>query len=178
MGRIVFYFDMDGVLNVFDEIAPRSVVLEPGGHYLANRPPDRRAIAMMEELSGCCDTMVLTRLFGFIPASLKAEQEKDKKAWCRRWLPGLDIRNNFVCTDGDKEDVLAGVPLEERKYRILIDDDPDVLAGWEKAGGTGIQYRQEGRTVPRHPNRVIDWKDEDPCAAIVAIVADLDPGRH
>lgn len=146
----VVYFDMDGVLAIFDETCPKTVVLSPGTHYFRTCLPDPRAVFLLQWLNHVerTKTAVFTRLFSFLEDSLKAEQAADKRLWCGDML-GREYTNNgiFLCTDAGKHDLLRSVPAENRKFHILIDDDPIVLSDWRQTGGSCIQYMQPGRRI-------------------------------
>lgn len=148
------YFDMDGVLAVFDEQCPKEKVRKPGGHYFRTCDPDSRAVALANALNGFpnINVKILTRLFESQPPEPKREQTADKRLWCVEKLPFTDetsVDSIFICLDGHKNVVLESVPPEERPLHILVDDDPENLCGWTQAGGYAVQYIQPERTVAR-----------------------------
>lgn len=154
----VVYFDMDGVLAVFDETCPKTVVLSPGTHYFRTCLPDPRAIFLLQWLSHVrqTKTAVFTRLFGFLDDSLKTEQASDKRLWCGDMLGEEYAKDGtFFCTDAQKHDLLLPMPAEQRRFHILVDDDPAVLSNWRKAGGSCIQYMQPERRTEVHERACI-----------------------
>lgn len=162
----VFYFDMDGVLAVFEEDVPKSDVLDPAKRYFRHVPPDDRALRLARALhalgSETCSVHVLTRLFADQSASDKILQDKDKNKWAADRLPWLRLpygKDAYHCVDTGKGQVLSQVPPGQRLYHVLIDDEPSQLQDWVNAGGTAVQYLQPDRRIERWYGVVIDRDD-------------------
>lgn len=155
--ELAIYFDMDGVLAVFDEGASQDQPFNvPGGHYFLACDPDPRAVGLMRRLSGRPGVKVeiLSRIHD--EPVMEAEWTEDKKAWVRGMLgPGVPV-SILVNTDRDKSSRLPPdlAPMELRRH-VLVDDDPEILSAWRAAGGTAVQYLQPGRSVSRWNGPVI-----------------------
>ena len=154
-----FYFDMDGVLSVFDETACLDKPFNrPGSHYFLSCEPDCRAVALFDAARRTADAEahVLTRIYLEIddPDVLAAAIEEaadDKLEWLHRHVAHDRMSAGFgympLRQVASKSDVLAGVPMEERWSHVLVDDDPAILQDWVGAGGSGVQWLQAGRRV-------------------------------
>lgn len=150
MNELHFYFDMDGVLAIFEEDVPKNIVLSDTSHYFRTCPPDPVAIETMRELTKVenAHITILTRLFPNQTPVSKAIQEADKLAWCQEHIDFLKLPEQFKCiADDSKSKLLQLVPIKQRAFHILIDDDPEILTDWKNNFGTGIQYLQPGRSV-------------------------------
>ena len=151
MKRPVYYFDMDGVLAIFDERASvEKPFMRPGSHFFRKCEPDERAVAILEAMAreeNRCEVIVLSRLPANLSDTLAKEQAADKMLWCEDVLPeNVDV---IVIRANDKTGVLLEIPAPERSYHVLIDDDPEIVRTWRAAGGTAIQYVQPHRNLKR-----------------------------
>lgn len=171
----VFYFDMDGVLAVFEEDIPKSEILDPAKRYFRYAPPDARALNLARALHAMgpeiCDVQVLTRIFADQEPSDKLLQSKDKNKWAADRLPWLRLpqgRNKYHCLDRNKAQFLLGIPSEQRRYHILIDDEITQLRTWSDIGGTAVQYLQPDRRMSRWYGHVID-RDDSPWTALATL---------
>lgn len=132
---IRIFWDMDGVLAMWQEIASLSALYE-NGHF-ANLPADRRLCEYAEELSKKgIETYLLTQyLHGsttYIP---------EKETWTKREMPGMEEKILFVPSDTRKSDFVEDwFKKDLTKNDILVDDHSPNLIPWELAGGTAIKW--------------------------------------
>lgn len=153
--KVHFYFDMDGVLSVFDEQASLDKPFNiPGSHYFRTCMPDEDAIELFKTLNTRNNTMhVLTRIFYEIddPVILKQiidETVIDKREWLNEHV-SPDVDYIALQQTGAKSVILDNIPSTERIFHVLIDDDPRILQDWVDHGGSGIQWLQPGRNINR-----------------------------
>lgn len=177
---LTFYFDMDGVLAVFQRAARDKPLpfMKLGGHYFMHRMPDRKALKIFETLYGPqtpnAEVHILTRILDEsedISPELQMEWWTDKRAWVLSNTTGVDTSTCFLTSGKDKGLLLKDVPDHQRKYHILIDDFNPNLRNWQAAGGTAVKYINDinspesfdGMCLPK------DWTAEQCINALLAL---------
>ena len=156
----VLYFDMDGVLAVFDEQdAVTKPFMVPNGHYFRYCWPDSKAIRLMRKFheKPGIQVKILTRILNV--QTMIHEWSEDKAIWAADNCMAM-YDKIIITAKPNKAGILAEIPEQERNQHILIDDDPMILDTWQSVGGTGIQYLQTQRIVPTWDGIVI--KSTDP----------------
>lgn len=146
-----FYFDMDGVLAVFQrwDHVETPPFMKEGGHYFLHRMPDRRAIDIFQTLyhdgTPNARVKILTRVLdescgSGVSLELRREWWTDKRAWVLSNTSGVDTSACFLMSGENKGDLLRDVLPARRKYHILVDDFNPNLENWRAAGGTAVKY--------------------------------------
>lgn len=146
-----FYFDMDGVLAIFQDCRhlplERKPFMKEGSHYFLHRMPDYKALEIFQTLYGPAvpgaSAKILTRLLDeddHITPELRREWWTDKRAWVLANTTGVDTSKCFIASGPDKGRILDHVPLRLRKYHVLVDDYNPNLRNWQSAGGTAVKY--------------------------------------
>ena len=155
----VLYFDMDGVLAIFDEQdAVTKPFMTPNSHYFRHCWPDSTTIRLMHEFHEKPNIQVniLTRILN-IPNMIH-EWSEDKAAWAADNCAAMYDRI-IITTKPNKAGILAEIPEQKRRQHVLIDDDPMILDTWQAVGGTSIQYLQPQRIVPTWDGITIKYTD-------------------
>lgn len=146
-----YYFDMDGVLAVYEpENPPGSRPwLDPSARFYATRHPDESAITLASIAARHADVTVVTRVPDE-PKRLHAWVD-EKLSWLDAHVPALSGRRIIVISSDkhDKSAALRDVPLDERREHCLVDDDPAILTRWVDAGGSAVQYSRT--STPHEP---------------------------
>lgn len=140
------FFDMDGVLAVYEASAYRSVTGEVPAfedaqrHYFRNCLPDERMVEVARALRDVMPTAYLTKIHSDI--AIASAQFADKVEWLRAqglYVPAIIA---CLCTDDcpTKAEWLANV-LGDRPHAgdILIDDRNEELQSWTRMGGVAIK---------------------------------------
>ena len=147
------YFDMDGVLADFDGGLREICHIEPVDQHHKTEEQDDEMFAAMRKIDHFYAKLNILpegkRLFDDICSKYKDKCEilsgipkpkrgienagEDKKEWIKR-LVSEDVVVNIVLR-ADKKNYCKG------KEYILIDDYVANIKEWEKAGGTGILYK-------------------------------------
>lgn len=155
------FFDMDGVLAVYEASAYRSVTGEVPAfedaqrHYFRSCLPDERMVEVARALRDVMPTAYLTKIHSDI--AIASAQFADKVEWLRAQGLGDDPVNvphalldracvpaviACLCTDDcpTKAEWLANV-LGDRPHAgdILIDDRNEELQSWTRMGGVAIK---------------------------------------
>ena len=164
------FFDMDGVLVVYEEAdyvpkapgAPKPYLGIP--HYFAHLKPDEKAIRMFQF---CAESglhldpprypTVLSSAFGEEPYF--TETVADKRAWIREHI-GANAKLLALFAKTGTQDAMDKVATAELEFGrplcvtdILIDDLNANLRSWKSAGGTAVKYL----------NGINSRTDEFPC---------------
>ena len=150
---INLYFDMDGVLAVYDRQAypPNSnLYCTVGKHYYQTVTPDQRAINAFVTLAVNNKNSAYRQISLHTLSSLSCkgkiflEQMSDKKKWLCENIkskhPGASYQTHFA---GSQKRYIGEALSDNRKLSrsdILVDDYNDNLAKWEQAGGTSVKY--------------------------------------
>lgn len=139
---MTYYFDMDGVLAVYEPESPPGSRpwLDPDAHFYATRRPDEAAVAIATAAAARADVSVVTRVPDE-PSRLR-DWTDEKRTWLAAHAPALSGRDLVVIPsdEHDKSSALRDVPASERRGHCLVDDDPAVLTRWVEAGGSAVQY--------------------------------------
>lgn len=165
------YFDMDGVLAV---TGPTGHETRPTSESIRSRARDETAIELVRVMMLMPGNEI--RILASIQdsaddLSLDAGQCKrhaiDKYMWCEDnvapkspddWTR-VALQSQFACLvdeEAEKLAILEAVDPKDRPDYVLIDDDPEILAGWTTLGGTGVQFRQAGIEIPPWKGMIID----------------------
>lgn len=139
-----FYFDMDGVLCVYDyedylppKKGARPLYMIPGTHMYRKMRPDMQAIAIFKSLYMNPDHHVKV-MTGLGCPYLISEHMQDKISWCHDCLAPFSSQD-FLCVFGSKVRAVAELKkLSETD--VLIDDFNPNLDEWRAAGGTPVKY--------------------------------------
>lgn len=142
-----FWFDMDGVMAIYDRDAYRGntpIFSKLGYHYFRTVKPDMTIVRLIQSLCqrDDCTVYVLTKVS---PAyDIMLEQVKDKAEWLAKYFPFVG-ESQFYYTTGDKGMLANNVLLRDdgrniSKNDILIDDFNENLESWVKSGGSSIKY--------------------------------------
>lgn len=152
-----YYFDMDGVLAIYERKAypPESDLFRAHGqHYYATVQPDRtmREVVIKMIRSGHrCHTLSTLSNKG----DIFLEQKRDKELWLENQinsqlkdLPADLLQTGYfhkLCqhyTGNNKQYIGEALSETGRLERtdILIDDYNRNLIAWENAGGTAVKY--------------------------------------
>lgn len=155
------FFDMDGVLAVYETSAYQSVAGEvptfedAQRHYFRSCLPDERMVEVARALRDTVPTAYLTKIHNDI--AIAATQFADKVDWLRAQglsndpldgshsseYPCIPDIIACLCTDDcpTKAEWLARV-LDTRPHAgdILIDDRNEELQSWTRMGGVSIKY--------------------------------------
>lgn len=132
-----YYFDMDGVITVYERWAFRGgVFLELESHYFRTCKPDYKVIEAIRVLNQCNNVNVYILTSVASDVEIRKEQVDDKILWLSDNCPFLDISKQFI-------PVISGV--SKAKYvsstkDVLIDDYNTNLLEWKNAGGTAVKY--------------------------------------
>lgn len=156
-----FYFDMDGVLAVYEREAyigsfeknafekEKPTFLQKNKHYFLNCKPDMKMLHVIDILWSA----IRTGHYGLDPESqifivtsianhgtIFNEQFHDKIAWIGKWIPYFPIENLYVSVTEKRE---IGEMINNRLISfndILIDDYNKNLQNWSAAGGRALKY--------------------------------------
>lgn len=142
------YFDMDGVLVVYDwggyKINPDTGLMlyeTPGSHYFLHREKDYLAIELFKyclEIFGD-DVCVITSVSK--KPDIRYEQISDKMAWLYKEVPEFDIGSKFIAVSSDKRNFIMGIRgMSLNRRDILVDDWKVNLYKWAMSGGTAVKY--------------------------------------
>lgn len=145
-----FYFDMDGVLAVYEKSAypPKSnLYCEVGKHYFRTVKPDNKMINVFKKLNKeiktqshrTFDIRVLTSLS--YQGKIFLEQMSDKKEWLKEHF-GEEPAFPVLFAASHKRYIGEALSDNRKLTRndILIDDYNENLTEWEKNGGTSVKY--------------------------------------
>lgn len=167
------FFDMDGVLMLYDEnfYKPvdknnRPTIYAPinkfGAHIFLNTEPCMtmiEAVRTLHELSN--DTKINVHILsGVNPTIVMTEHVLDKFVAINDILPELNRDNIHIAPSGLKVDYIEKFlnrPINAKD--ILIDDYPKNLRQWQKHGGTAIKALNDFNTNHNDFN-YIDTRDE------------------
>lgn len=142
--KFTFYFDMDGVLCIYDydDYLPkdekgRPGYMQPGRHLYRGMRPDPVAIGIFKSLYMTVGhhTKIMT---GLGCPYLISEQMLDKLAWCHDCLSPFS-NTDFLCVYGSKVDAVSALKTLS-PTDILVDDFNPNLDTWKMAGGTPVKY--------------------------------------
>ena len=124
----MIYFDMDGVLAVFEKDAPIEDIFDPEGDYFRHCDPDWLMIRLLLKLEeDGLDVAILTQ-------SPAGNAMRDKKDWAKdKGLGKIPII--LVPYGQDKAEY-----IKKDEVNVLIDDYTRNLRLWEAAGHVGIKY--------------------------------------
>lgn len=141
-----YYFDMDGVLAVYDRnayIGQNPIWLQKNQHYFKNCKPDVKMLDLAYKIyMHCCESddnlYILTSLP--VNGSIFNEQFHDKIQWIAKWMPYIDISHVLISVTS-KRDAVEYINNHTLSVNdILIDDYNKNLTDWHNAGGTAIKY--------------------------------------
>lgn len=179
--KFYFYFDMDGVLAIFDELCANTQPYNiAGAHFFRSRRPDINAIQLLKTLDAADSNCVriLSRIYvtpdrqSDIPILLK-EHEADKQAWIGHHVSVSQQNKSIILLQTNKKStVIEHINQSDRRRHILIDDEPSVLQDWHNCGGTGVQYWNENHPIDRWNNAPI-IKSSDTTHAAIRLLHDL-----
>ena len=129
-----YYFDQDGVLNVFEFGAPKEILFIPG--YFLNRPTQENFV---EAINKMIDMELEGYPFRVHALSKYLKKNKtalyEKNEWFNQYTPKLtQERRIFLPTDEDKS---AHINISSRS--VLIDDFGENLIEFQKKGGKIIK---------------------------------------
>lgn len=132
-----YYFDMDGVITVYERWAFRGknpIFEELGSHYFRTCKPDYKIIDSMKVLNKCSNVYILTSVSK--DSEISKEQVNDKILWLSKYCPFIDIPKQFIPINSG----ISKSKYVSSKIDILIDDYNTNLLEWENAGGTAVKY--------------------------------------
>ena len=155
----VLYFDMDGVLAIFDEQdAVTKPFMTPNSHYFRYCQPDSTAVRLMRKFheKPGVKVNILTRILNV--QNMIHEWSEDKAIWAANNCMAM-YDKIIITAKPNKTSILARIPEQERRQHVLIDDDPMILDTWQVVGGTSIQYLQPQRIVPTWDGITIKYTD-------------------
>lgn len=141
------FFDMDGVLTIYERDAYRAPDYkwrQLDGHYFRSVKPDQKAIEVFRILSNTANvnTFVLTAVLNEGPIML--EQITDKIQWLNDHMPEVDPSKQFIPSVSAKNRTIQAVLFQNKDHLspsdILIDDYNPNLLDWADAGGTAVKY--------------------------------------
>ena len=141
-----YYFDMDGVLAVYDREAYKGsdpIWLRKNEHYFRSCNPDKKILALADRLYRHCqfsgdNLYILTSLP--INGAIFNEQFHDKIQWLHKWTPYIDIENILISVTSKRDAVEYINNHQLTKNDILVDDYNKNLIDWDAAGGTAVKY--------------------------------------
>lgn len=164
--KIHVFFDMDGVLNVYDKTIYNTDSLEetpefidPTKHYYLNVPADERAL----ELFNLClsqnnfDVYVLSSCHK--RSSIFIAQRNDKLAWLSKRIPRFSQHHFITIPVGkSKAEFVANMLGRERlsNIDILIDDYSKNLNEWNALNGQGLKYYNSENTLDSYNGLTLD----------------------
>lgn len=132
-----YYFDMDGVITVYEKWAFRGenpIFMKLGSHYFRTCKPDYKMIETIEVLNQCSNVYILTSVSnGF---EISKEQVDDKISWLSKYCPFINIPKQFISVNDDT----SKSKYVSSKEDILIDDYNINLLEWKNAGGIAVKY--------------------------------------
>lgn len=155
------FFDMDGVLAVYEASAYQSVAGEVPAfedaqrHYFRSCLPDERMVEVARALRATVPTAYLTKIHSDI--AIAATQFADKVDWLRaQGLSDDPLDGSRPSERRDAPDVIACLCTDDcptkaewlarvldtrpRAGDILIDDRNEELQSWTRMGGVSIKY--------------------------------------
>lgn len=164
--KIHVFFDMDGVLNVYDKTVYNTDNLEetpefidPTKHYYLNVPADQRAL----EIFNLClnqdnfDVYILSSCHK--RSSIFIAQRNDKLAWLDKHIPTFN-KNHFITipVGKSKAEFVANMLGRERlsNIDILIDDYSKNLNEWNVLNGQGLKYFNSENTLDSYNGLTLD----------------------
>ena len=129
-----YYFDMDGVLNVFEFGAPKEILFLPG--YFLCRPAQQNfvdTLNRMLEMEKAGRPFKIYVLSKFLTDNQWALEEKHK--WLNRYTPHLpNDRRIFLSNEENKTQHINSSP-----QTVIIDDFGDNLIEFKNKGGKIIK---------------------------------------
>ncbi len=143
--HVNFYFDMDGVLALYDRKAyegDNPIFMRPGGHYFRDLPYDAVAFALFNYLNEHAkefnaSVYILTSVPG---GNIFNEHFHDKIIWLQKNFPNIRIEQVLFSVT-NKNDTVKYIKNRSLQARdILIDDYNNNLVQWQKSGGTAIKF--------------------------------------
>lgn len=130
------FWDLDGTLAKWNPKASLEEVFAPG--YFKDLEPETALVQLVNALAE------RDRANHYILSHYPPETTAfaDKKLWCQRHLPAMDMRHFlFVPCGVDKAAFVRDLIKQELpKDYILVDDYSKNLINWENAGGTAIKW--------------------------------------
>ena len=143
----ILFFDMDGVLAVYERsaydpakgVTPGKAIYEDESlRYFRTCRPDPVGIGMLKEAIG-------KGYRAYIVTSVRPDlpwARFDKVAWLARHVPEFDASTRLVIASGDKAQLIMAkrkiASLDRRM--VLFDDYNRNLEDWRRAGGTAVKY--------------------------------------
>lgn len=144
----LYFFDMDGVLAIYERHAydpekgpVKGIALyeHEESHYFKHCLPDPTAIGMLNDLlqKKDAEVFVLTTVAPHTPWAAE-----DKREWLSQFVPNFDSSSHLIIADCDKaETIIVKQQLKSLNGNmILIDDFNRNLEDWRSAGGMSIKY--------------------------------------
>ncbi len=156
----MFYWDMDGVLAVYDYdmyTATNPAWDEVGSHCFLNVQRDNFVYDVIKKLTPILgDEMgTLTRVSDKSRA-ITNEQIFDKMTWLSQNYSMLNLCN-FMCCVTSKNDTISKIKgMRLSRADILVDDWNKNLFAWQNAGGTAVKWLNGLNSVGIWPGYYID----------------------
>ena len=143
--HVNYYFDMDGVLALYDRKAYQGddpIFLKPGKHYFRSLPRDEIAWMIFNYLNSHAEELnasvyILTSLPG---GDIFNEHFHDKILWLHEQFPNIRIEQILISVTNKNDTVKYIKNRSLQKRDILIDDFNRNLNQWLKSGGTAIKW--------------------------------------
>lgn len=141
------YFDMDGVLAVYDRNAYKKdeegnmPFMDIPSRYFLHVEVDGIAMTLFKKVLKAMpdDVYVITSVSG--DYEQKYRQTIDKMEWLHIHSPEFDIGSKFIAMGSDKRNFVTGIRgMTLNRLDILIDDYNPNLFKWAMAGGTSIKF--------------------------------------
>lgn len=164
--KIHVFFDMDGVLNVYDKSVYNTDTLEdtpefidPEKHYYANVPADERALKLFDlcERQRNFDLYILSSCHA--RSSIFIAQRNDKIDWLAIHLPDFSSKK-FITIPVGKPKAKFVATMFGREHLlntdILIDDYSKNLNEWNELNGQGIKYFNGENTLDSYKGLTLD----------------------
>ena len=140
----MIYWDMDGVLAVYDRDGynfPNPKFREVGSHYFLDREPDKMAVKCFNDMYDLIGDQQFIITTVSPEPEIRNEQILDKIQWIMKYMPSFNIGTNFIAVTSDKRVFVT--ELRERSLTnrdVLIDDYNKNLYKWQLGGGTAVKY--------------------------------------
>lgn len=151
-----YYFDMDGVITVYERWAFRGenpIFEELGSHYFRTCKPDYKIIKTIRVLNQCSNVFILTSVSK--GSEISKEQVNDKILWLSEYCPFINISKQFISVNGG----IFKSKYVSSKEDILIDDYNINLLEWKNAGGTAVKYLNSVNSYNSFKNEYVVSKD-------------------
>lgn len=141
-----YYFDMDGVVALYDKSAytgKNPKFLRKNEHYFLNLEPDRKMLEVIDNLyqkSRYTGNHIYLLTSISMNGAIFNEHFHDKILWASKWLPYLSIESILISVTSKRNAVEYIKDHKLSQNDILIDDYNKNLKEWNEAGGTAVKY--------------------------------------